>query len=188
MSNNNLSVRETKRARFAQPNRKRKLSIMMVIAVGAVVLVVVGIALLSRPGGMQAAQPSTAQLSAAAPTEATAVQGDNVRLPLSAFDDGVARFYTVEVDVTPVQFFALRSSDGVVRTAFNACDVCYPSHLGFRQEGDEMVCNNCGRRFPSTMIGEVSGGCNPSPLVSIVEGDELVVRLSDIATGIGYFR
>ena len=36
-----------------------------------------------------------------------------------------------------------------------------------------MVCNNCGQRFPSNLINEVRGGCNPSPLERTIEEDEL---------------
>ncbi|MEM3554980.1 MAG: Fe-S-containing protein, partial [Candidatus Micrarchaeaceae archaeon] len=59
--------------------------------------------------------------------------------------------------------------------AFNACDVCYPARKGYHQEGDVMVCNNCGRRFPTNQINIVRGGCNPAPLERAVDGDTLVI-------------
>jgi uncharacterized membrane protein len=74
-----------------------------------------------------------------------------------------------------------------VRAAFNACDVCFASRKGYRQEGDEMVCNNCGNRFPSNQINEVRGGCNPSPLTRTLDGDTLVILVDDIAEGLRYF-
>ncbi len=110
-----------------------------------------------------------------------------MRLPLSTFDDGLAHFYTYDVGETTVRFFVLKSSDGVVRAAFDACDVCFAARRGYRQEGNEMVCNNCGRRFPAVLINEVRGGCNPAPLDRTVEGDDLVIRVDDIAAGAGYF-
>jgi uncharacterized membrane protein len=75
----------------------------------------------------------------------------------------------------------------VVRAAFNACDVCFPAKKGYRQEGDEMVCNNCGSRFPANQINEVRGGCNPSPLDRAVDGDMLIIRVKDILRGLDYF-
>jgi uncharacterized membrane protein len=75
----------------------------------------------------------------------------------------------------------------VVRAAFNACDVCFPAKKGYHQEGDEMVCNNCGSRFPADQINEVRGGCNPSPLERMVESDTLVIQEQDIIAGLGYF-
>jgi uncharacterized membrane protein len=115
------------------------------------------------------------------------VRDGAVRLPLATFDDGQAHTYTYDADGVEIEFFVLKSSDGVIRAAFNACDVCFLAKQGYRQEGDEMVCNNCGQRFPSGRINEVRGGCNPSPLERTIEGDELVIRVDDILAGSGYF-
>ncbi len=31
-------------------------------------------------------------------------------------------------------------------------------------QGDVLVCNNCGNRFPLAKVGLVRGGCNPVPI------------------------
>ena len=64
----------------------------------------------------------------------------------------------------------MQSKDGEYRAAFDACDVCYPNKKGYTQQGDLMVCNNCGLQFESTKINEVKGGCNPSPIERTLEG------------------
>ena len=110
-----------------------------------------------------------------------------VHLPLSTFDDMLAHHYTYVHDGGSIEFFVLKSKDGVVRAAFNACDVCFPAKRGYRQEGDEMVCVNCGRRFPANQINVVKGGCNPSPLDREVEGDYLIIEEAAIVAGQGYF-
>jgi uncharacterized membrane protein len=79
-----------------------------------------------------------------------------------------------------VTFFVLKSDDGVIRSAIDACDVCYRAGKGYEQSGDEMVCQNCGMRFPSAKINEVKGGCNPAPLTRVIEGDKLVIAMADI--------
>lgn len=109
-----------------------------------------------------------------------------VRLPLGDVDDGQAHFYTYE-GRKPINFFVLRSSDGVIRAAFDACDVCFKEKKGYRQEGDLMVCNNCGQKFPSVKINEIKGGCNPAPLDRAIQGGFLVLRASDIESGGFYF-
>lgn len=121
-----------------------------------------------------------------APIAVTAEDGV-IRLPAADFADGKARFYTFQGSKQTIPFFVLKSSDGVIRVAFDACDVCFPAKRGYRQEGDEMVCNNCSSRFPSTSINEVSGGCNPAPLVRVVQGDELIIKVRDIEAGAKYF-
>ncbi len=110
-----------------------------------------------------------------------------VRLPLATFADHQAHTYTYMHEGRPIEFFVLESRDGVVRAAFNACDVCYQSKKGYTQDGDYMVCNNCGRRFPADQINVVHGGCNPSPLQRTVDGDALVIQIQDIIAGLDYF-
>jgi uncharacterized membrane protein len=110
-----------------------------------------------------------------------------VRLPVSTFDDYQAHFYTYMHEGRPIEFFVLKSNDGVIRAALNACDVCFSAKKGYTQDGDEMVCNNCGRRFPANQINEVQGGCNPSPLNRAVEGDTLIIQVEDLVNGLGYF-
>ena len=80
-----------------------------------------------------------------------------------------------------------RSSDGIIRAAFDACDVCWPAGKGYYQEGDYMVCRNCGRRFASVLVNEVKGGCNPAPLNRGVTGDKLLINVNDIVEGKQYF-
>ena len=110
-----------------------------------------------------------------------------LQFPLSAFDDYAAHHYTYMHEGRPIEFFVLKSKDGVVRAAFNACDVCYLSKKGYTQEGDVMICNNCGRRFPADQINVVHGGCNPSPLDRSVEGDSLIIKVEDVVRGQEYF-
>ena len=50
-----------------------------------------------------------------------------------------------------------------------------------------MVCNNCGLPFPSAMINEANGGCNPVGLPRTIEGNELVIKASDLNTRSSYF-
>ena len=110
-----------------------------------------------------------------------------LQFPLSTFDDYAAHHYTYMHEGRPIEFFVLKSKDGVVRAAFNACDVCYLSKKGYTQEGDVMICNNCGRRFPADQINVVHGGCNPSPLDRSVEGDSLIIKVEDVVRGQEYF-
>jgi uncharacterized membrane protein len=79
-----------------------------------------------------------------------------------------------------VTFFVVKSPDGVIRAAVDACDVCYRSGKGYVQEGGTMVCTNCGMRFATDRINEVKGGCNPAPLARTVNNDQLLIAMSEI--------
>jgi len=104
-----------------------------------------------------------------------------LEIPMAEVSDGKAHFYkTQAADGLMVTFFVLRSSDGVIRAAVDACDVCYRAGKGYEQDGEFMVCQNCGMRFAANRINEVKGGCNPAPLTRSVEGGKLVIAMSEI--------
>ena len=170
------NVREEKRAQFEEPRRKTTLHIVLA---GVALLIVAGVAFAyvsTRGGG--GTETATAQPAA----------GGDVSIALADVNDGKAHFYSYDAGGTQVKYFVLKSSDGKVRAAFDACDVCYAQKKGYHQEGDEMVCNNCGRRFPSTKINEVEGGCNPSPVDRTIKGDSLVLKTADLQAGVQYFQ
>ncbi|MDI6796328.1 MAG: Fe-S-containing protein, partial [Desulfatibacillaceae bacterium] len=62
------------------------------------------------------------------------------------------------------------------------------SILGIAPVGDFMVCQNCGMRFLTSRVNDVSGGCNPAPLNRRVEGDTLYIAAQDIEAGAGFFN
>ena len=115
------------------------------------------------------------------------IREGRIVLAAADFSDGAAKYYRAKVSGKEVKFFVLESSDGVIRAAFDACDVCYQAKRGYRQEGDFMICNNCGQRFVSTKVNELKGGCNPSPLERVVQGDELMIDLAALAGGLYLF-
>ncbi|MFC1829660.1 Fe-S-containing protein [Thermodesulfobacteriota bacterium] len=125
---------------------------------------------------------------AAATPSAVAADTHMVAFPVNLFSDGKARHFEYKHGDITVRYFILKSSDGIIRAAFDACDVCWPAGKGYYQEGDTMVCRNCGRRFASVLVNEVKGGCNPAPLNREVKGNELILRINDIVEGKQYFN
>jgi uncharacterized membrane protein len=111
-----------------------------------------------------------------------------VVFPADLFRDGKAQHFSLKTEggIT-IRYFILKSSDGVLRAAFDACDVCWRAGKGYVQDGDHMVCRNCGQRFASTRVNEVRGGCNPAPLMREVRGEKLVIAVKDILEGRRYF-
>jgi uncharacterized membrane protein len=110
-----------------------------------------------------------------------------VNIPVNEISDGKAHFYAYAQGGKEIRFFVLKSSDGIIRAAFDACDVCFERRKGYRQEDDLMVCDNCGQRFPSVKINELKGGCNPAPLDREVVGGHVVLNAGDIELGGYYF-
>lgn len=93
-------------------------------------------------------------------------EGESLVIPISEISSTVS-FYPIEVDGTQMEVLAVTDSEGNIRTAFNTCQVCYASGRGYYvQEGDELVCQNCGSRFTIDQVEIQSGGCNPWPIFS----------------------
>jgi len=103
------------------------------------------------------------------------------RIPIAQISDR-ASFYTYNSGGVNIRYFAVKGNDGQIHVAFDACDVCYPAKKGYRQIGDVMHCNNCGREFPINSIGtqNLAGGCWPSYLPMSIDENEVVIKISDI--------
>jgi len=105
-----------------------------------------------------------------------------VNIPLSAVTSN-AKWYGYDLGGEKIRFFVVKTSDGSIKTAFDACDVCYRYKKGYRQEGDYMVCNNCGNRYPMVGLGTENknpGGCWPGYLPNIIQGDNVLIKKSDL--------
>jgi uncharacterized membrane protein len=161
-------------------NRSKRMIIGGLVA-GIVIVVVAAVSAGVVDGFFKKSPAETAKAAGVVET------ADAVRIPLKAIDSGKALFLSLESEGRQVHYFALKSRDGAYRAALDACDVCFKSNRGYRQEGDLMVCNNCGQTFPSNRIGEIKGGCNPHPLARGIEGQHLVIRKADIAERKDYF-
>ena len=144
------------------------------------VLYILGLTLVLLPAA------SWALFGFGGPEEVKATGGE-VRIPAGDLKDGKARFYKFQDAGKEIAFFAVQGKDGKVRTAFNACDVCWPAKKGYVQDGEYMICVNCGQRFHVSRIMEVKGGCNPGPLARTMDGDTMVIKTADLATGARYF-
>ena len=157
---------------------KKNRTPLFVAIIGVILIAGAAIFYLSQGGGNRSA-------IANAPS---AAGNTHVTFPASLFEDGKARHFEHVNGNLTVRYFILKSSDGIIRAAFDACDVCWPAGKGYYQDGDHMVCRNCGRRFASVLVNEVKGGCNPAPLNRALENGKLIIQIKDILDGQQYFN
>jgi len=128
---------------------------------------------------MFAAEFVYAQTAAApAPAKALTAENGRIEVPLSDLLDANLHFYTADVNGTVLRFLVIRKGDGDYTAALDACMICGWS--GYRQQGQNVVCRNCGAAIYSPSIGE-SGGCNPVAVKSHVEAGKLLVDLSALS-------
>jgi len=117
--------------------------------------------------GRVAAAPSPARMLTA--------EDNRVRIPLSDLTDSSLHFYTADVDGSVIRFLVIHKLNGDYAAALDACQIC--GTAGYRQEGQSVICRNCGAAIYIPSIGQ-SGGCNPISVKSRVEGGEVIVDLS----------
>ena len=119
-----------------------------------------------------------------------AVKSDEViKIPLFEISE-TAKWYDYGYNGKTITYFVVKGGDGSVKTAFDACDVCYGAKKGYSQDGDVMVCNNCGNRYAIDSLGTENlrgGGCWPGYLPNKIEGNYVIIKESDIKQGVYRF-
>lgn len=167
-----MSQHKTKQDQFVQPQKKKNVPLFLGAVVGVIAVTLLAWNILGASDGIY-------------PT-VKAAHGQ-VLLPAAEVSDGKAHFFTYKSAGTNVNFFVVKSLDGQIRAALDACDVCFRGRMGYRQSGDAMVCIKCNQRFHTNLINELKGGCNPVPLARAIAGDKVVIPESELIQGIPYF-
>jgi uncharacterized membrane protein len=102
-----------------------------------------------------------------------------------------AKFYPYVVNGKNIEIFAVKATDGTIRTALNTCQICYSSGRGYyKQEGIVFVCQNCGNQFKLDQIEKIKGGCNPIPILGKDKtdlGDSIGISKQYLASVAPYF-
>lgn len=115
-------------------------------------------------------------LSPATPVD---LSSGEVRLPLADFADGKLHRFVARILGHDVRFFGIEVREGEVVTAFDACLIC--GDRGYIQDGSSLTCLHCHSAIFLPSVG-LAGGCNPIPLESRVEGDEIVISVAELET------
>ena len=173
-----LEKRQAKKDMVLGTEKKGRLPLIVAIVCSALIV----------GGGIFFAGYNRSETETVAASFTSENSASQISLPATLFEDGKARHFQHVAGEFNIKYFVLKSSDGIIRAAFDACDVCWPAGKGYYQEGDHMVCRNCGRRFASVLVNEVKGGCNPAPLNRRVENGQVIIEVKDILQGRQYFN
>lgn len=136
-------------------NQTHKSNLPLIITAIAVVCVAVIASFVGKGFGGKNDSTASAQVIST---------GEYLTIPTAEIST-TASFYPIKVDGTDMEVLAVKASDGTIRTAFNTCQSCYTSGRGYYvQQGDDLVCQNCGFHFSPDEVEIQTGGCNPWPI------------------------
>jgi len=145
---------------------KKKSNRTIYLSAGFLVLLAAAFFLVKGLTAPKTAAPSGASLTSVAET------GADVSIAKSEITE-TAKFIPYNAGGTNMELIAVKAPDGTVRTALNTCQVCYDSGRGYYvQEGDELVCQNCGNRFQISQVEKQKNGCNPVPILEDSKTDD----------------
>jgi len=121
--------------------------------------------------------------TALSPAQSVAAEGEIIRIPVAAVSDGNLYRFAYSAGDATTRFIVIRVG-GRFATALDACTIC--GSQGYFQKGTNIFCKNCAAAIYGPTIG-ITGGCNPVPLPSTVEGSELQIKVSDLMAGARFF-
>lgn len=152
MSVKNKSNKKSPQAKKSNAGLFALLGVVLVVVIAFIVVKAV-------TGGDSSSQSATAS-------------GGNLTIPKSEVSE-TAKFYPYKAGNTNMEVLAVKAPDGTIRTALNTCQVCFDSGRGYyKQEGDSLVCQNCGNQFKTSQVEKIKGGCNPVPILEEDKTDD----------------
>jgi len=89
-----------------------------------------------------------------------------VTYPEKTYADGKARHFTHKTeDGVTIRYFIIRSSDSVIRAAFDACDVCWPENKGYSRKAISWSAKTVVSNFHR--LASTKSAVDATPLLSI---------------------
>ncbi len=157
---------------------------IIIIAVSALVLLVVAFSI-KVPGTTDKVSIKKEDL------RAEKFVDEDIVIPINEITE-TASFYQANMNGVELETLAVKAQDGSIRTAFNTCQVCYSSGRGYYvQEGDVLVCQNCGNPFSMDEVGISKGGCNPVPIAEehkTVNADSITISKEFLVEATAIFK
>jgi uncharacterized membrane protein len=113
-------------------------------------------------------------------------EGNSVRIELAEIPEQKPVFFTFSANTRGINFFLLKTN-GDVESYFDACGKCYPRKLGFRLEGNRVICRACDVSYHLEDLKDGIGSCYPIKLKGRVDGHTFVIDKQDILKGEKFF-
>lgn len=120
--------------------------------------------------------------TALSPTASVTLVGSQVTLSTADVNDDQLHRYGVRVDdgkggSAEVRFLLFKKPNGQIVSVADACQICGP--VGFYIGSQGITCKMCASPLNAASMGQ-KGGCNPIPLKSTINGDQIVIQAADL--------
>jgi FTR1 family protein len=120
--------------------------------------------------------------TALSPTASVTLVGSQVTLSTADVNDDQLHRYGVRVDdgkggSAEVRFLLFKKPNGQIVSVADACQICGP--VGFYIGSQGIICKMCASPLNAASMGQ-KGGCNPIPLKSTINGDQIVIQAADL--------
>ncbi|MEW5815620.1 MAG: Fe-S-containing protein [Spirochaetota bacterium] len=109
-----------------------------------------------------------------------APQDEAIRIPMKNLETGKLHKFLYRKGGEDVRFIVIKRSENDIAAAMDACRICPP--LGYYQEGETIICDNCNAPINLATVG-MPGGCNPIPLQASITGAEIVIEVAVLEAG-----
>ncbi len=91
-------------------------------------------------------------------------EGDVIKIPVNAVNDGGVHFYTYKYEEKNINFFVRTNGKGKLHAHYDACYSCYKYKMGFRVEGSEILCIACNLKYSlNDEMWDYIGPCTDPP-------------------------
>lgn len=153
-----------------------------VLPVVAVVVIIVVFILSNGETKVETTSPKSLSLS-------NYEEGDSFVIPISELGKDV-KFFSLDYNGANVEILTAIDKNGNPKVTLNTCQNCMGSPKAyFVQEGDSVVCQNCGIGHQIETIGTAKRGCNPIPIDSLVIDDKnITFDKNELLSNAGLFK
>jgi len=110
--------------------------------------------------------------------------GPRLKILLKDVRDGKVHFFSFVSGKRSLDFFVRMDGADKLHACFDACFTCYKFKKGYRVDGTDLVCNECGTKFRlADETWKDVMGCVPVAIPSVAEGDYLTLSVADLQRG-----
>ena len=110
-------------------------------------------------------------------------------IPISELTKDV-KFFSLDDRGTDIEILTAIDKNGNPKATLNTCQNCMGSPKAyFIQEGDSVVCQNCGIGHKIETLGTAKRGCNPIPIDSLaIDGENISFEKSELLASADLFK